>query len=222
LLAYIACHYDYDWAGAEREFRTALELNPSYASAHQWYGLGLMAHGRFAESRQQLETARRLDPLALIVQVDMALLLKFQRDFDGVIKQSQAILQIDPNYHLAYSMLAVGYYCSGRYDEWRAADAKEPQEGVQRALVNHNPEEVKRLLTHLTDLAEKGQYRPYYLAVDAARAGRHDLALDWLEHAYQERDYWAIFINVDPELDGVHADPRFQTLTRRLGLVTAP
>jgi tetratricopeptide (TPR) repeat protein len=94
-LGMVACHYDYDWPTAERECKKAFELNPSYASAHQYYALGLMAHGRFAEANAQLETARRLDPLALIVDVDVALLRKFERDFDGVIAVSKNILQRD-------------------------------------------------------------------------------------------------------------------------------
>src|SRR5580692_814952 len=80
-LGMVACHYDFDWPTAEREYKKAFELNPNYASAHQYYSLGLMAHGRFAEANAQLEMARRLDPLALIVDVDIALLRKFQRDF---------------------------------------------------------------------------------------------------------------------------------------------
>jgi hypothetical protein len=73
-LGMVACHYDYDWPTAEREYKKAFELNPNYASAHQYYALGLMAHRRFAESNEQLDIARRLDPIALIVDVDTALL----------------------------------------------------------------------------------------------------------------------------------------------------
>ena len=95
-LGMVAGNYDYDWPTAEREYKKAFELNPSYASAHQYYALGLMAHGRFAEAKTQLDTARRLDPLALIVDVDLALLRKFQRDFDGVIAVSKSILATRP------------------------------------------------------------------------------------------------------------------------------
>jgi len=133
-LGMVACHYDYDWSTAEREYKKAFELNPSYASAHQYYALGLMAHGSFSQANEQLAIARRLDPLALIVDVDVALLRKFQRDYDSVIAVSQSILQRDPNYHLGYSMLTTGYYCQSRWDDWRAADAKDPQEPLTRAL----------------------------------------------------------------------------------------
>ena len=95
-LGMVACHYDYDWPTAEREYKKAFELNPSYASAHQYYALGLMAHGHFAEANAQLDIARRLDPLALIVDVDQAVLRKYERNFDAVIAVSKSISRARP------------------------------------------------------------------------------------------------------------------------------
>jgi TolB-like protein/DNA-binding winged helix-turn-helix (wHTH) protein len=220
VLGMVACHYDYDWPAAEREYQTALQLNPSYASAHQYYALGLMAHGRFSEAREQLETARRLDPLALIVDVDVAVLLKFERNYDGVIAQSQRILQMDPNFQLGYSMLTIGYFCEHRWDEWRAADAKSPSAGTpfQRALVNGNADEARRIMNQQIAEVATGRTRPYDVAYDAVRLGDPELALEWLEKSYQNRDYWLLFMNVEPEMDPVRSDPRFQTIVRRLGV----
>ena len=219
VLGNIAGHYDYDWPRAEREYRTALDLNPNYATAHQWYAVELMARGRFADARQQLETARNLDPLALIVSVDMALLLKYERDFNGVIAESQRILQFDPNYHLGYSMLATGYYCARRWDEWRAVDAKQPQYDLTRALVNGQPEQAKRILKDYVRRAEKGEMQPHEIVQTAVRAGDKALALEWMERSYQNHDYWLLFDNVDPEMDPVRAEPKFQEIMKRLGVV---
>jgi TolB-like protein/DNA-binding winged helix-turn-helix (wHTH) protein len=217
-LGMVACHYDYDWPTAEREYKKAIELNPSYASAHQYYALGLMAHGRFAEAEAQLNIARRLDPLALIVDVDLALLRKFQRDYDGVIAVSKSILQRDPNYHLGYSMLTTGYLCERRWDDWRAADAKHPQAEFQRAIVNGSPDEIERVLRKLTDQAKAGARRPYDVAFFAVLKGDRSLTLDWLEKSYQHHDYWMLFINVDPEYDAIRSDPRFQSIVHHLGV----
>jgi TolB-like protein len=217
-LGMVACHYDYDWPTAEREYKKAFELNPSYASAHQYYALGLMAHGRFAEAEAQLDIARRLDPLALIVDVDLALLRKFQRDFDGVINVSKSILQRDPNYHLGYSMLTTGYYCERRWDDWRAADAQHPQGDILRALANGHPDEIDRAFSKLTDEARAGARRPYDVGHYANLKGDRATALDWLEKSYQHHDYWLLFINVDPEYDALRSDPRFQALVHRLGV----
>jgi TolB-like protein/DNA-binding winged helix-turn-helix (wHTH) protein len=217
-LGMVACHYDYDWSTAEREYNKAFELNPNYASAHQYYALGLMAHGRFAEANAQLETARRLDPLALIVDVDLALLRKFQRDYDGVIAVSKNILQRDPNYHLGYSMLTTGYYCERRWNDWRAADAKESQGEFWSAMASGHADEIERAIRKVTDEARAGSRRPYDVAHFALVKGDRSTALDWLEKSYRHHDYWMLFINVDPEYDGIRSDPRFQTIIHRLGV----
>ncbi len=217
-LGMVACHYDYDWPAAEREYKKAFELNPSYASAHQYYALGLMAHGRFAEANAQLETARRLDPLALIVDVDIALLRKYQRDYDGVISVSKSILQRDPSYHLGYSMLTTGYYCERRWDQWRAADAIDSQGEFWHAMANGHPEEIERAVSKVLDQAKAGARRPYDVGHFAMVAGNRSLALDWLEKSYQHHDYWMLFINVDPEYDAIRSDPRFQAIIHRLGV----
>ena len=217
-LGMVACHYDYDWPTAEREYKKAFELNPSYASAHQYYALGLMAHGRFAEAEAQLDTARRLDPLALIVDVDLAVLRKYQRDFDGVIAVSKSILARDPNYQLGYSMLTTGYFCERRWDDWRAADAKLPQGEYLRALVNGHPDEIERVLRKMMEEANAGTRRPYEVALVATMKGDRSLALDWLEKSYEHHDYWLLFINVDPQFDTIRSDPRFQAIVHRLGV----
>jgi TolB-like protein/DNA-binding winged helix-turn-helix (wHTH) protein len=219
-LGMVACHYDYDWPAAEREYQKALLLNPSYASAHQYYALGLMAHGRFSEARAQLETARRLDPLALIVDVDVAVLLKFERNYDGVIAESQRILQTDPNFQLGYSMLTTGYFLEHRWDEWRAAYAKSPSSETtfRRALANGQTEEARRIMKQHIAAVATGLSRPYDVAYDAVLLGDRDLAMEWLEKSYQNRDYWLLFMNVEPEMDPVRSDPRFQAIVRRLGV----
>ncbi len=217
-LGMVACHYDYDWPTAEREYKKAFELNPSYASAHQYYALGLMAHGRFAEAEAQLDIARRLDPLAFIVDVDLALLRKFQRDFDGVISVSKSILARDPNYHLAYSMLTTGYLLERRWNEWRAADAKYPQGEFLRAVANGHSDEIERAFRKLTDEAKAGARRPYDVGHYAMMKGDRATALEWLEKSYEHHDYWMLFINVDPEYDPIRSDPRFQAIVHRLGV----
>jgi TolB-like protein len=218
VLGMVDCHYDYDWPAAEREYKKAFQLNPNYASAHQYYALGLMAHGRFAEARQQLDTARRLDPLALIVDVDVAVLLKYQRNYDGVIAKSKGILQKDPNYFLAYSMLTAGYYCEHRWDDWRSADSKVPQDDFIRDVVNGNMEQARLVMAKNIAQVAAGQLKAYRIAWEELILGDRAAALDWLEKSYESRDYWLLFINVDPEMDPIRSDPRFQAIVRRLGV----
>ena len=217
-LGMVAAHYDYDWPTAEREYKKAFELNRSYASAHQYYALGLMAHGRFAEAEAQLDTARRLDPLALIVDVDLAVLRKYQRNYDGVIAVSKSILQRDPGYHLGYNMLTAGYFIEHRWDDWRAADAKDHQDEFLTTIVNGSPGEIDRALGKVIEQAEAGARRPYDVAKFAILTGKRTLTLDWLEKSYQHHDYWLLFINVEPEYDAIRSDPRFQAIVHRVGV----
>jgi len=218
-LGMVACHYDFDWPTAEREYRKAFELNPNYASAHQYYALGLMAHGRFAEAEAQLDTARGLDPLALIVDVDLALLRKFQRDFDGVIAVSKGVLVRDPNYRFGISMLSVGYLCEQRWDDYLATIAKAPQgDDFGSALARGQRDEQEHLLRKAIDQVHAGLLRPYFAAADAVMMGKNSLALDLLEKAYDHHDYWLLFTNVDPQWDPVRSDPRFQALMHKLGV----
>jgi hypothetical protein len=150
--------------------------------------------------------------------VDVAVLLKFERKYDEVIAESQRILQVDPNFQLGYSMLASGYFCQRHWDEWRAANAKMPQDPFRRAVAEGHPEEARRVMNqHIAQVAG-GLVRPYDVAYDAVLLGDRDLALEWLEKSYQNRDYWLLFIGVEPEMDPVRSDPRFQALVRRLGV----
>jgi TolB-like protein/DNA-binding winged helix-turn-helix (wHTH) protein len=217
-LGNIACHYDYDWPSAEREYKKALELNQSYPSAHQYYALGLMAHGRLAEAEAQLAIARRLDPLAYIVDVDLAMLRKYQRDYDGVISVTKNIIDRDPQFLLAYNMLTTGYYLEHRWDEYLAADAKRPMDDVTREIAKGHTKEALQDLQATIKQAHAGLVRPSTVVHGALRLGNRDLTLDWLEKSYEHHDYWELFINVDPEFDSLRSEPRFQALVHKLGV----
>lgn len=218
-LGMIACHYDYDWPAAEREYKKALELNTSYPSAHQYYALGLMAHGRFAEAETQLNIARQLDPLALVVDVDTALLRKYQHDYDGVIATAESVVQRDPNSVYGHAMLTTGYYCAKRWDDWRADETRFPQDdAVTRALANGREDQELQELDKSIARAKAGLVRPSYVVRAANRMRKRALALEWLEKSFAHHDYWELFINVDPEFDWLHSEPRFQALVHNLGV----
>ncbi len=218
-LGMVACHYDYDWTTAEREYKKAFELNPSYASAHQYYALGLMAHGRLAEAEAQLVIARQLDPLAFIVDVDLAMVRKYQRDYDGVISVSKSILDRDPNFLLAYNMLTTGYYLEQRWDEYLAADAKRPLDDVTRDIAKRHTKEALQDLQATMNRARAGLARPSSVVHGATRLRDRALTLEWLEKSYEHHDYWELFVNVDPEFDWVRSDPQFQAIMKRLGVL---
>ena len=217
-LGMVTCHYDYDWPTAEREYKKAIELNPSYASGHQYYALGLMAHGRLHDAETQLAIARQLDPLAYIVDVDLALVRKYQRDYDGVISVTKSIIQRDPQFLLAFNMLTTGYYLEHRWDDYLAADAKRPMDEVTRDIAKGHTKEAQQDLQASINQARAGLVRPSFVVHGAIRLRDRDLTLEWLEKSYEHHDYWELFINVDPEFDFVRSEPRFQALVHKLGV----
>jgi TolB-like protein/DNA-binding winged helix-turn-helix (wHTH) protein len=218
-LGNVACHYDYDWPTAEREYKRALELNQSYPSAHQYYALGLMAHGRLDEAEAQLAIARRLDPLAYIVDVDLAMVRKYQHNYDGVIAVSKSILARDPDFFLAYNMLTTGYFLEHRYPEYLEAASHQPgSDETTRDVAKGNLQEARRDLQKLIGQSRAGLVRPSHVVHAANHLHDRELSLEWLEKSYEHHDYWELFINVDPEFDWLHDEPRFQALVRKLGV----
>lgn len=146
------------------------------------------------------------------------MLRKYQRNYDGAIAVSQNILQRDPTFQLGYSMLAAGYFCEHRWPEWLATDAKLPQDDVLRAIASGKTDEARKFLKQYVNQAQAGLRRPYDVFRYSIEIGDKEQGLEWLEKSYQHRDYWLLFINVDPEMDPVRSDPRFQEIVRRLGV----
>jgi Tfp pilus assembly protein PilF len=116
-LALVAENYDYDWQTADKEFRRAIQLDPDYATAHQWFAEYLSWQGRFDEALAESERARQLDPLSLIISTDHASILYFSRQYDRAIAQCRAVLDMDPNFSRVRAILVLAYVQSGRFAE---------------------------------------------------------------------------------------------------------
>ena len=113
-LALIKENYDYDWPGAEKEFRRAIQLDSQYATAHQWYAEFLSWQGRFEEAFAESEQARQLDPLSLIIASDHAAILYNSRQYDSALKQCRSVLELDPDYDHAQGMMIPSYCATGQ------------------------------------------------------------------------------------------------------------
>src|SRR5580692_6683072 len=116
-LALIEENYDYDWPGAELEFRRAIQLNPQYATAHQWYAEFLSWQGRFDEAFAESSQARQLDPLSLIIATDHASILYYSRQYESALEQCRSVLELDPTYDHAYTLMLPSYVQLGRFDD---------------------------------------------------------------------------------------------------------
>ena len=228
-LALVKLHYDWDWAGAEQEFRRALELNPNHAGVRHDYAHFLMAMNRGTESLAQSERAVDLDPFSLGLMACLGWHRLFGRQYDQSIEQSLRTLQVNPNFLWAQINLAWAYEQTSMFDEAIAqfqTAAKLPGTASTLAMaslghsyaVARRRGEAQAVLAQLTERAAKSYVSPYQIAAIYAGLGETDQAFAWLEKAYTERSSWLVHITWDPRLATLHADPRFSDLVRRIGL----
>ena len=226
-LALIDEDYDWDWGAAEKEFRRAIQLNPNYATAHQWYAELLSFEGRFDQALAESERARQLDPLSLIIACDQGTILYYARQYDRAIKRFRAVLEKDPNFAKA-NMVVWPYALKGKSAEAMAQIEKwrRNYDGpwnwaayvyVYGRLGRHA--EAARALERLEQSARRRPSEPMpMLAVAYLGVNEKEKALACLEHALLERSSHIMTLKVDPLYDSIREDPRFQVLLRRAGL----
>ncbi|MBI3934701.1 MAG: winged helix-turn-helix domain-containing protein [Acidobacteria bacterium] len=227
-LAYARFLYEWDWAGAEREFGMGLDLNPNYVVGHYWYALFLAAMGRFDEAFSHIEEARQLDPLSLVVKNHHGWILYFARQYEQAVEQFQAALELDPGFYLARVFLGLTYVQLGKLPQATEAlvqsrDASGIHPGPISALaavysLAGKGVEASRAVAQVKQMAEQRYVSPYYLALASLGLGEKEAALEWLEKAYQERSGWLVNLKVEPSMDALRSHPRFRKLVRRLAL----
>ncbi len=218
--------YKWDFPAAEQEFKRAIELNPKYPTAHQWYGELLSYLGRPAEAMTEQNRARELDPLSLIISADIAQLHVFARQYDQAIEQGWKTLELDPNFGVADIFIGWAYLQKPDYPAAVAAFKKAYQltnskealaaTGYAYAKMGRKGEALD-VIGQLRKVAGKEYVPPYSYAVVYAGLGDKDQTMDWLEKVYEERSFYAILLNADPLFDTLRSDPRFQALLRKIG-----
>lgn len=226
-LALILENYDWDWNAAEKEYRRAIELNPDYATAHQWYAELLMWRGRFDEALRESELARQLDPLSLIIATDQGALYYFSRQYDRAIQQLQGVLELDPAFPRAH-MVVIVYVQQGRYaealaslDKWQQGDGAAQTKPWMLVYIHGcsgQKEKARAELKNLQAENRKHPVEPYAMAFASVGVGNKEAALDWLEKAYGQHSNGLTSLKVDPAYDPLRGDPRFQELLQRVGL----
>jgi serine/threonine-protein kinase len=222
--------YDWEWLESEALFRRALELDPGYATAHHWFAIDILAAlGRFEEAHEEIESARRLDPLSLIIAEGHAYLFTLARRYDEAVAGFRGLLDLDPSYYKAYSSLGRAHVQQGRYDEAVTAFEKARElagdlPSILAALgqahgMAGRPEAARTLLARLRELEASDSFVPAtsYALVHSG-LGERDRALDWLEAALVRREMSLTLINVHPAYDALREEPRFAAIVRQLRL----
>jgi TolB-like protein/Tfp pilus assembly protein PilF len=228
-LAYVKFLFDWDWAGAEELFKRAIELNPSYATAPQWYSFLLLVTGRFDESVAMVRGALKSDPLSLILNSAVGLRLYFARRYDESIEEELKTLEMEADFIPALTILGNAYVKKGMFEEailtfqmvvnltggvgW----GNQPTIGYAYAVSGQRKNALNVLEQYKRLRAAKQRYiSPYKIAAIYTGLGETDQAIEWLEEAYEERSILLLYLNIESLWDPLRSDPRFQDLLRRM------
>lgn len=226
--AFARMFFEWDWEGAEGEFRRAIELNPNYATAYQWCGRLLSALGRHNESIVNLQMAQALDPLSLSINTGMGVSYYMARRYEDAIEQYRKALEMDATFTVAHEHLGSALLQTGNYDEaiaeFEAAARLDASDIGLRASLGHayavkgQRDKAEEIVSELTETPRGRYVSPYFMVEILAGLNRVDEAFQWLERCYTDRAPHMIFLNVEPKLDTLKSDPRFDNLLRRLNL----
>jgi tetratricopeptide (TPR) repeat protein len=219
--------YYFESAQSVKEFERAIELDPNYSTAHHWYSRGpLLVIGQFDRAIAEGKRALELDPVSLINNADLGFAYTVARRYDLAIDQLRKAIEMDPQFHIAHRDLGWALELKGATDDaiteyHRALELSDHP--VVLAMLAHaeasigKQNEARQILAQLTEVAKKRYVSPYAFAVIHLGLGEKDQALDWLEKA--ARDYAGPYINlikVDPYLDPLRGDPRFEALVSKI------
>jgi len=223
-LGQILLFYDLDLVGSSKEFERAIALNPNYATAHHWYGVGPpLAVGEFDRAIAELRRAQQLDPLSLIINADLGVAFTTARRYDEAITQLRKTIEMDPRFYYAHWNLGVALELKGELREALAEYKKAAElddDPIVLGLIAHayaklgERDQALKLLAELQQVAAH-RYVPFSTFAGIYMAlGEKDKAIDYLERAYRDRALSNI--KVDPMLDPLRGDPRFEALVAKI------
>jgi TolB-like protein/DNA-binding winged helix-turn-helix (wHTH) protein len=218
-LGFVKMHYDWDFAGAEKEFQRAIVLNPGYATAHHWYAYDLVALARLDDALAEIRLAQQDDPLSVIISRDVGEILLFVGRDQEAIAQCQKTLELDPSFSLAHWVLAWAYRRQGHEKQFLAELAKSlanpgVAEGIIYAVQGKRPEAL-RVVSRLEKVygTSTGIATVYWFLGDKGRA------FAFFEKAFEEREGSLIVMRFIPEWEPIRFEPRFIQLERRVGVL---
>ncbi len=219
--------YDWDYAGAEREFQRAIALKPGSWQAHSWYGVTLSAAGRADEAVAEVRQALALEPLSLVAQHHAALIFLQIRRYEEAVEHCRKTLELDPNYALSHYWLAVACEQKSLFDE-AVSEFEKAAQLFQRSPIGlgglghgyaaaGRKQDAEQILIELEELSRKRYVDPFQVALVCVGLGDKDRAFEWLRRASDERSgFLAIYLRSFPWLDPLRSDPRYADLARRI------
>jgi eukaryotic-like serine/threonine-protein kinase len=228
-LAAIMEYYDWDFIAAEKEFKLAIEVNPSYATAHHWYAFLLSSLGRHEEAMREIKTAHNLDPLSPRICANVGQVFYFAHRYGQAIEELNKALEVDPNHFAAYVFLGWAYEAMGKYDEAvrcylrfieLSGQSKMGENGMAGcyALMGKR-EEARKILNNIIEYSKKNYFPSVAIAWVFSALGEKEHVFAWLEKAFRERDpFLLMYLKTGHPFDPVRSDPRYAKLLRKIGL----
>ena len=226
-LALVRENFDWNWAGAEKEFKRAIELNPNSAEAHHWYGEFLTRLGRFDEARAELKKAQELDPLSLLINTSAGRELYYARQYPAAIEQFRKTLEMDRNFVPAQHGIELAYAQNGMFREAVAERQKvltlSGSPDLAAAIGDDYRQSgyegvLQSWLEGLNEVSKRGYVSSYNIAQIHARLGHKPEAHAMLERAYSSRDGNLTYVKIDPAFDDLRSDAQFQGLLLKLAI----
>jgi len=225
-LGLIRFQYDWDWKGAEEEFREAIRISPSYAPAHHFFADYLKAMGRFDEALAEIRKAQELDPLNLAINTGVGHVLYLSKQYDGAIDQYKKAVDLDPNFTLTHIWFGRPYLEKGMYDhaisELETAVRLSGEGTLALAMLGHGlasagrKEDSEKILERLLERAKTRYVPSYWVAVVYNGLKDRGQVLRWLGKALEERSSWLVWCNVEPRFDWLRGDPEFAALMKAM------
>ena len=225
-LGFVLSGFDWDWAAADKEFRQAIDLNPGYATAHHWYAWHLSLMGRHAQAIAEMNKARSLDPLSLIIHTDLAEVLLIAQFYDESVRQSRKTIEIDPAFALAHNQLAEAYLHQHLRDQAIAEFQKAVQLSGGSAICTANlarayaasdrRSDAEQLLAALKQRSNSAFSNATEIAMVYAALGDRVQAMAWLQKGFDDRFNPGVLLR--PGFDSLRDDSRFRAMVSNAGL----
>jgi len=233
--AFVKLAYDWDWLGAEADFKKALELNPKYPTAHQWYASYLIQMGKFEEAKKEIEEAHQLDPLSPIINSNLGQYAYYEHRYDDALENYNKTLEMVPDFWVAHHYRGLAYTMKGMYEQAIAefrGSIESPGEGpLKEGSVEKDPEvaaslafaygragkrkDAEAILERFKTLSGQRYVSPLYFAIAYAGLNDPNQAIAYLNKAYESRHPGLVLIRIDPLFDGLRTDQRFKQIVQR-------
>jgi serine/threonine protein kinase/tetratricopeptide (TPR) repeat protein len=228
-LGLIKYEYQWNWEGADKELKRAMELDPNYPTIYHWYSNSLEEQGKLEEALSEIKRAQELDPLSPVITSNVGEVLFFLHRYDPAIEQFNKTIELDPNFPPAHQYLAAAYAQQGKFDEAiselhkvrQIVGAQDPTGigdlGYVYAKAGKKDEAMK-MLNHLFEFSKNGHTLSVQVAYVYAGLGDNDKAFEWLEKGYDEQNEQLGYLKIDHIWDSLRSDSRYTAMLKKIGL----